>query len=131
MDETLPPPVTPNGVDLERAQIGTPSRLTVVSVAGRPSCVAGACAANLVLFGAHLPAYPLGLLSHSAVGGHRHDRDAAHSRLRRLAQIWRIRLRALDDARLDRHEGDAWTIREIAFRVAESSYDADAVGDPS
>jgi hypothetical protein len=59
------------------------------------------------------------------------DRDEAHSRLERLAQIWRIRLRALDDARLDRHEGDAWTIREIAFHVAESSYYADAVGDLS
>jgi hypothetical protein len=57
MDETLPPPVTPNGVDLERARIGTPSR----------------------------------------------------------------------------HEGGAWTIREIAYHVAESSYDADAdaVGDLS
>jgi hypothetical protein len=59
------------------------------------------------------------------------DRDEAHSRLQRLSQVWRIRLRALDDARLDRHEGDAWTIREIAFHVAESSYYADAVGDLS
>jgi hypothetical protein len=59
------------------------------------------------------------------------DRDEAHSRLQRLSQVWRIRLRALDDARLDRHEGAAWTIREIAFHVAESSYYADAVGDLS
>jgi hypothetical protein len=59
------------------------------------------------------------------------DRDEAHSRLQRLAQVWRIRLRTLDDAQLDRREGDAWTIREIAFHVAESSYYADAVGDLS
>src|SRR5262245_62364093 len=48
-------------VALARARIGTPSRLTVVSVAGRPSCAAGACSANSTLFGAHLRAYPLGL----------------------------------------------------------------------
>jgi hypothetical protein len=57
------------------------------------------------------------------------DRDEAHSRLERLAQVWRIRLRSLDDEQLDRREGDAWTIREIAFHLAESSYYADAVGD--
>ena len=43
--------------------MGTSSWLTVVSVAGRPSCAAEACAANSVLFGAHLRAYPLGLVS--------------------------------------------------------------------
>ncbi|MGH9229549.1 MAG: hypothetical protein ACRD07_12640 [Acidimicrobiales bacterium] len=59
------------------------------------------------------------------------DRDEAHSRLERLAQVWRVRLRSLDDARLDRREADAWTIREIAFHVAESRYYADAVGDLS
>jgi hypothetical protein len=59
------------------------------------------------------------------------DHDEARSRLERLAQVWRIRLRALDDTRLDRHEGDAWTIREVAFHVAESAYYADAVGDLS
>jgi hypothetical protein len=48
-----------------------------------------------------------------------------------LAQVWRVRLRSLDDARLDRREADAWTIREIAFHLAESSYYADAVGDLS
>jgi hypothetical protein len=48
-----------------------------------------------------------------------------------LAQVWRIRLRTLDDAPLDRHEGEAWTIREIAVHVAESSHYADAVGDLS
>lgn len=57
------------------------------------------------------------------------DRDEAHSRLSRLALVWRQRLRALDDERLDRREGDAWTIREVAFHVAESAYYADSVGD--
>lgn len=57
------------------------------------------------------------------------DRDEAHSRLSRLALVWRVRLRSLDDERLDRHEGDAWTIREVAFHLAESTYYADAVGD--
>lgn len=59
------------------------------------------------------------------------DRDEAHSRLERLAQVWRVRLSALDDATLDRHEGEAWTIREVAFHLAESLYYADAVGDLS
>lgn len=57
------------------------------------------------------------------------DRDEAHSRLERLAQVWRVRLRSLDDERLDRHEGEAWTIREVAVHLAESTYYADAVGD--
>lgn len=56
------------------------------------------------------------------------DRDEAHSRLERLAQVWRVRLRSLDDERLDRRDGDAWSIREIAFHVAESAYYADSVG---
>lgn len=59
------------------------------------------------------------------------DRDEAHSRLARLGLIWRVRLRLLDDERLDRREGEAWTIREVAFHVAESTYYADAVGDLS
>ncbi|MGH9288474.1 MAG: hypothetical protein ACRD0V_09345 [Acidimicrobiales bacterium] len=59
------------------------------------------------------------------------DRDEAHSRLERLAQVWRVRLRSLDDERLDWRDGDTWTIREIAFHLAESSYYADAVGDLS
>jgi hypothetical protein len=57
------------------------------------------------------------------------DRDEAHSRLSRLAQLWRLRLGSLDAVRLDRRDGDAWTIREVAFHVAESAYYADAVGD--
>jgi hypothetical protein len=59
------------------------------------------------------------------------DRDEAHSRLERLALVWRLRLRSLDDERLDRPEGGAWTLREVAFHVAESAYYADAVGDLS
>ncbi|HEX6418003.1 MAG TPA: hypothetical protein VFZ77_05890 [Acidimicrobiales bacterium] len=57
------------------------------------------------------------------------DCDEARSRLERLAQLWRLRLAPLDDERLDRRDGDAWTIREIAFHVAESAYYADAIGD--
>jgi hypothetical protein len=41
--------------------MGASSWPTVVSIAGRPSCVAWGCAANPVLFGAHLRAYSLGL----------------------------------------------------------------------
>lgn len=57
------------------------------------------------------------------------DRDEARSRLSRLALVWRVRLRSLDDERLDRQEAGAWTIREVAFHVAESAYYADAVGE--
>jgi len=52
----------------------------------------------------------------------------ARSRLTRLAQIWSLRLGALDDERLDRVEGEAWTLREVAVHVG-STYYADAVGD--
>lgn len=57
------------------------------------------------------------------------DLDEATSRLTRLAQIWSVRLDALDDERLDRVEGDAWTLREVAFHVAESGGYADYVGE--
>jgi len=57
----------------------------------------------------------------------REDLDEARSRLTRLAQIWSLRLRALDDERLDRAEGDAWTLRELARHLG-STYYADAVG---
>ncbi|MDP9830271.1 DinB family protein [Kineosporia succinea] len=55
------------------------------------------------------------------------DLDEATSRLTRLAQIWSIRLNGLDDERLDRVEGTAWTLRQVAFHVADTYY-ADAVG---
>ncbi|WP_203839162.1 hypothetical protein [Winogradskya humida] len=58
------------------------------------------------------------------------DLDEARSRLTRLAQIWSVRLRALDDERLDRVEGDAWTLRQVAFHLEDTFY-ADAVGDLS
>ncbi|WP_244876227.1 hypothetical protein [Winogradskya consettensis] len=58
------------------------------------------------------------------------DLDEARSRLTRLAQIWSVRLRALDDERLDRVEGDAWTLRQVAFHLDDTYY-ADAVGDLS
>ena len=56
------------------------------------------------------------------------DRDEARSRLGRLGLVWQVRLRSLDDATLDRRDGDAWTIREVAFHLDESRYYADAVG---
>jgi hypothetical protein len=56
------------------------------------------------------------------------DLDEARSRLTRLAQIWSIRLRSINDERLDRVEGTAWTLRQVTFHVA-STYYADALGD--
>lgn len=58
------------------------------------------------------------------------DLDEARSRLNRLAQIWSLRLRDLDDERLDRQEGDAWTLRQVAFHLDNTFY-ADSVGDLS
>jgi hypothetical protein len=58
----------------------------------------------------------------------REDLDEARSRLTRLAQIWSLRLGALNDERLDRIEGDAWTLRQVAFHL-DSTFYADAVGD--
>jgi hypothetical protein len=60
----------------------------------------------------------------------REDLDEARSRLTRLAQIWSLRLGALDDERLDRAEGAAWTLRQLAFHLGDTYY-ADAVGDLS
>ncbi len=56
------------------------------------------------------------------------DLDEARSRLRRLAQIWGIRLRALSDEQLDATDGSAWTLRQVAFHVTESEFYADSVG---
>jgi hypothetical protein len=39
-----------------------------------------------------------------------------------------VRLRSLSDERLDAAEGDAWTLRQVAFHVAESGFYADSVG---
>lgn len=56
------------------------------------------------------------------------DLDEARSRLTRLGLIWDIRLRSLSAAELDRQEGDAWTIRQVAFHAADSAFYADSVG---
>lgn len=56
------------------------------------------------------------------------DLDEARSRLRRLALIWDVRLRALDDQKLDQPAGKSWTLRQIAFHVADSAFYADSVG---
>ena len=58
------------------------------------------------------------------------DLDEARNRLTRLAQIWSLRLGALDAERLDRIEGHAWTLRQVAFHLDNTFY-ADAVGDLS
>jgi len=56
------------------------------------------------------------------------DFDEAQSRLTRLAQVFDVRLRGLE-AELDRRDGGEWSVRQIAFHVAESVYYADALGD--
>jgi hypothetical protein len=48
--------------------------------------------------------------------------------LRRLALIWDVRLRSLNDQQLDEREYDAWTLRQVAFHMAESSFYADSIG---
>jgi hypothetical protein len=49
------------------------------------------------------------------------DLDEARSRLRRLALIWDVRLRSLSEQQLNERAGDAWTLRQLAFHVAESA----------
>jgi hypothetical protein len=56
------------------------------------------------------------------------DLDEARSRLRRLAQIWKIRLRDVPGGDLDVPHGDEYTLREIAFCAIESGAYADAIG---
>jgi hypothetical protein len=56
------------------------------------------------------------------------DLDEARSRLRRLALIWDVRLRSLSDEQLDERAGDAWTLRQLAFHLAESAFYAESVG---
>ena len=57
------------------------------------------------------------------------DLDEACSRLTRFARIWSLRLQALDDERLDRIEGNAWTLRQVAFHLGDSNFYANAVGE--
>jgi hypothetical protein len=59
------------------------------------------------------------------------DLDEARSRLLRLTQIWGIRLGSVSDEDMDRSTDQSWSIREIAFHVAESSYYAEGVSDLS
>ena len=59
------------------------------------------------------------------------DLDEARSRLTRLGQMWALRLGGLDAERLDRQEGGTWTLRQVAFHVAESVVYAESVGDLS
>jgi hypothetical protein len=56
------------------------------------------------------------------------DLEEARSRLRRLALIWDTRLGSLTDTQLDRAEGTAWTLRQVAFHLASSAFYADSVG---
>jgi hypothetical protein len=56
------------------------------------------------------------------------DLDEARSRLRRLALIWDVRLRALSRQQLDKQAGGAWTLRQLAFHLAESNFYADSIG---
>ncbi len=58
------------------------------------------------------------------------DLDEANSRLRRLGQLWQARLLSLDEAILDAKRGEAWTIRQIAWHLANIIvYYARQVGD--
>ena len=56
------------------------------------------------------------------------DLDEARSRLTRLAQIWSVRLHAIGNERLDRVEGEGWTLRQVALHLG-STYYADAIGE--
>jgi len=56
------------------------------------------------------------------------DLDEARSRLRRLAQIWDVRLRALSAEQLDAADGSTWSLRQVAFHATESAFYADSVG---
>lgn len=58
----------------------------------------------------------------------RDDLDEAKSRLRRLALIWEVRLRSLTDQQLDAPAGESWSLRQVAFHVADSAFYADSVG---
>jgi hypothetical protein len=57
------------------------------------------------------------------------DLDEAKSRLERLAQLWQLRLAQVPPNELDRAKGGAYTPREMAFCVAESTFYANAIGE--
>jgi hypothetical protein len=50
----------------------------------------------------------------------REDLDEAASRLRRLSQMWQIRVDAISPPRRRAPNGDAWSVDEITLHVAES-----------
>jgi len=56
------------------------------------------------------------------------DLNEARNRLRRLAQIYALRLRSLDPRALDAPRDQAWTIRRIAEHVAGVTWYAEQVG---
>ena len=56
------------------------------------------------------------------------DLDEARSRLRRLALLWEVRLRALTTEQLEATEEGTWSPRDLAAHLAESSFYADSVG---
>jgi hypothetical protein len=56
------------------------------------------------------------------------DLNEARNRLRRLGQLYALRLRTLDDQALDAPRGQAWTIRQIAEHVAGVTWYAEQVG---
>jgi hypothetical protein len=57
------------------------------------------------------------------------DLNEACNRLRRLAQVYALRLGGLDAEALDAPRGQAWTIRRIAEHVAGVTWYARQVGD--
>jgi hypothetical protein len=56
------------------------------------------------------------------------DLVEANCRLGRLAQLWDICLRSLNDTQLDSAPSQGWSPREIAAHVIESSFYADTIG---
>jgi hypothetical protein len=57
------------------------------------------------------------------------DLNEARNRLRRYAELYRIRLGGLSAEDLDRPRPQAWTLRQIAHHVAGVTYYAHQVGD--
>lgn len=57
------------------------------------------------------------------------DLNEARNRLSRLAQLWRILLGSLSAEQLDRRDGPAWTLREVAAHAAGVVWYARQVGD--
>jgi hypothetical protein len=56
------------------------------------------------------------------------DLNEAVNRLRRYAELYRIRLSQLSEDELDRARPNAWTIRQIVHHVANVTYYAHQVG---